>query len=427
MRLRQLTADNPQQQQRLDALEPLLAEKLDELKETIELQSEKGFEAAAEVVLTNRGKKVMDEARRVVAAKENEERGLLISRDAQARARGRNTERILIGGEVLSILLLLAVVYLLSRKNIERRRAEESLRESEERFRDLFEEAPVAYHEIDCEGIVRRVNRAECTLFGYEAQDILGKAAWHFMEPEEREPARQGLRRKIRGEEPVGILHRRYIRPDGTPLILEIHPSLTRDAEGAVTGMRATFLDITDRKRAEQELKQRTAELAAANQELEAFTYSVAHDLRAPLRHIEGFAKLLALDYGGQLDAAAHRYLERVCGGTREMGQLIDDLLNLSRLGRRELVLQATSLKSLVEEVMVEVEPGAAGRRIEWKIQPLPFVECDPALMKQVFNNLLSNAIKYTQPRERAVIEVGAVNHDGGTAIFVRDNGSASA
>ncbi len=133
-------------------------------------------------------------------------------------------------------------------------RTEEALRVSEERFRGLFEEAPVAYHEIDCEGIVLRANRAECTLLGYEAEEILGKYTWDFIAPEEREPARQAFRRKIRGEQPLEIVHRTDIRRDGAPLTVEIHQSLIRDAKGAVTGMRTARVDITERKRAEEQL-----------------------------------------------------------------------------------------------------------------------------------------------------------------------------
>ena len=136
----------------------------------------------------------------------------------------------------------------------ERERTEDALRESEERFRGLFEEAPVAYHEIDCEGIVLRVNRAECTLLGYEAEEILGKYTWDFIALEEREPARQAFRRKIGGEQPLEIVHRTDIRRDGAPLTVEIHQSLIRDAKGAVTGMRTARVDITERERAEEQL-----------------------------------------------------------------------------------------------------------------------------------------------------------------------------
>ncbi len=164
-------------------------------------------------------------------------------------------------------------------------------------------------------------------------------------------------------------------------------------------------------------------QLEAVNKELEAFSYSVSHDLRAPLRHIDGFSKLLVEEFGEGLPEEAARYLTRIREGARRMGQLVDDLLNLGRVGRRELTPQVTGLASLVQEVVGELKSETAGREVEWRIGELPFADCDPALLKQVFANLLSNAVKFTRPRPRALIEVGTMTQDGRTAVFVRDNG----
>jgi len=173
----------------------------------------------------------------------------------------------------------------------------------------------------------------------------------------------------------------------------------------------------------EQRVQQRTAELEATNKELEAFTYSVSHDLRAPLRHIDGFSKLLAESSDAQLTEEAREYIDLIRDSTHTMGQLVDDLLNLARIGRKELSLQATGLDSLVQEVVEEQKREIPQRTIEWKVARLPFVECDPGLMRQVFQNLISNAVKYTRPREHAIIEVGVKDDNGHPAIFIRDNG----
>ena len=177
------------------------------------------------------------------------------------------------------------------------------------------------------------------------------------------------------------------------------------------------------REELEQRVDKRTAELAATVKELEGFSYSVAHDLRAPLRHVNGFSKILLEDHGPEMKEEARRLLERVCDGAQHMGALIDELLNFSRLGRRELQRQITGLNSLVEEARTGLLAESDGRTIEWRVGRLPYSDCDPALMKQVFANLLSNAVKYTRPREQAVIEVGQLTHNGEPAIFVRDNG----
>ena len=165
------------------------------------------------------------------------------------------------------------------------------------------------------------------------------------------------------------------------------------------------------------------AELAASVQELEAFTYSVSHDLRAPLRHISAFSKMLTEEYGANLPPEAQHLVRRIQEGTRRMGMLVDDLLNLARVGRRDLSLQATDLQSIAEEVIAELSPDYKQRQIEWKIGDLPFLECDPGLIKQVFQNLISNSVKFTGPREKAVIEIGVRDQQGTPAIFVGDNG----
>jgi PAS domain S-box-containing protein len=165
------------------------------------------------------------------------------------------------------------------------------------------------------------------------------------------------------------------------------------------------------------------ADLAASIKELEAFTYSVSHDLRAPLRHISAFSKILTEEFGSNLPPEAQHHVQRIQEGTRRMGLLVDDLLNLARVGRCDVSLRVSGLKSVVDEVLADLAPEFADRKIEWKIGNLPFVECDPGLIKQVFQNLFSNAVKFTRPRNQAVIEVGQKDRDGTTVVFVRDNG----
>ena len=175
----------------------------------------------------------------------------------------------------------------------------------------------------------------------------------------------------------------------------------------------------------ERRVRARTDELSALNRELEAFSYSVSHDLRAPLRHIAGFAALLQKRAGPHLDDENRRHLDTISDAAKRMGRLIDDLLTLSRTTRAALEKRTVSLDTLVREAKSEVEGHAAGRRIEWRIQnPLPDVQVDPGLFRQVLINLLSNAVKYTSQRPVAEIEVGVERDaNGETIIFVKDNG----
>jgi signal transduction histidine kinase len=173
----------------------------------------------------------------------------------------------------------------------------------------------------------------------------------------------------------------------------------------------------------ERRVAERTAQMETANRDLESFTYSVSHDLRAPLRHMDGFSKILMEDYGPHLPPGALPQLERIRAATLHMGHLVDDMLNLARVGRGALSLRPTDLNDLVTGIITSLEAETSGRAVDWRVDRLSPVECDPGLMRQVFSNLLSNALKFTRPREKALIEIGETCADGEPVIFVRDNG----
>jgi len=200
-----------------------------------------------------------------------------------------------------------------------------------------------------------------------------------------------------------------------------------KDENGVLRGGVVAFRDVTRTKAAQREIRKLNAELEQRvlqrTAQLEAFTYSVSHDLRAPLRHIAGFSGILLEEFGPTLDPNAQHYLQRIEEGTRKMGLLVDELLNLARVGRHSLSLQVTGLNSIVQEVVSILKPESGGREVEWKIAELPFVDCDPVLIKQVLQNLMANALKFTRPRSRTVIEVGQIDENGHPAVFVRDNG----
>jgi hypothetical protein len=175
--------------------------------------------------------------------------------------------------------------------------------------------------------------------------------------------------------------------------------------------------------RLEQQVRERTAELESANKELEAFSYSVSHDLRAPLRHIDGFTGLLNKSIGSTLSETDKRYLNLIVSSVSQMSRLIDDLLDFSRMGRAEMRRIEVNLQDLLEKIIQEIQPETEGRNIVWKKGSLPLVQADPSLLRQVFSNLLFNAIKYSRPRDPAEIEIGCKIEPEETVIFVRDNG----
>jgi PAS domain S-box-containing protein len=218
-----------------------------------------------------------------------------------------------------------------------------------------------------------------------------------------------------------------WIESNGAPL---------RDKDGVVVGGVVAFRDITQRRADELKIRrfneelegriaERTAQLATANHELEAFSYSVSHDLRTPLRHIGGFSRILMNDFGSGMAPEAKDLLQRISDAVIHMGMLVDGLLSLAKLGRQSLKVRPTELNVIVAEAISVLQAECEGREVEWRIAQLPALECDGVLMGQVFQNLLGNAVKYTRGRRKAVIEVDSIQQAGEPAVvFVRDNGA---
>jgi PAS domain S-box-containing protein len=311
--------------------------------------------------------------------------------------------------------------------------ARKRAQEAQERLAAIVESTEDAIIGKTLAGLITDWNPGAAELFGYTEEEARGKPMKMLFPPDHAQEEDDILARIGRGES-VKHYETIRVRKDGRAVDVSVTVSPILNEAGTIVGASTVARDITDRKRQDEEIRRlnaelelrvarRTAELEAANKELEAFSYSVSHDLRAPLRAINGFAGIVLEDYGPQLPKEGRDYLERVRNGGKRMGELIDDLLTFARLSRQALGRQRVDMAQLVHEALQEMNLPASGRPIEIRVAELPSSDGDRVLLKQVWVNLLSNAVKYSRVRTPAVIEVGSMQDNGECVYFVRDNG----
>jgi PAS domain S-box-containing protein len=281
------------------------------------------------------------------------------------------------------------------------------------------------------DGTILSWNRAAERIYGYTASEAIGQPML-LVVPPERHQEMQDLLRQIGHGDPVKHFETERVRKDGSRIEVSVTLSPVKDAQGRTTACSVIARDIAERKRAERRAELRTAEIALANtklaegaKELEAFAYSVSHDLRAPLRHLDGFLSLLYQRSYSSLDDSAKHYVDCTLAASKRMGQLIDDLLQFSRLGRDEIHKMPVDLNEVVEHVRKELEPETRDRNIHWRLGRLPVVAADPAMLRQAIENYVGNALKFTRHCPATEIEIGCEPEaNGGLVFFVRDNGA---
>jgi PAS domain S-box-containing protein len=316
-----------------------------------------------------------------------------------------------------------------------RKQAEDALKKSEERLRLEVARMPIAYIVWDKDFRVTSWNPAAENIFGFTFEEAKGRHPYDMIVPPEAQPQVDAIwSRLLAGDASAHSVNENQTK-DGHTIFCEWTNTPLTHPDGTVLGVMSMVQNITERKQAEDEVRRlnaeleqrvaaRTAQLEDANKELESFSYSVSHDLRTPLRAIDGFSHILLEGYAGKLDDEGKRLLNVVRDNTCRMEQLIDDMLRFSRTSRLEMTFSEIDMEGLAQAVVEELRPSVAGRKFQVEIGAIPRTTGDRAMLRQVFVNLLSNAIKFTRSREDATIWVGGSIEGDETVYYVRDNGA---
>jgi PAS domain S-box len=320
---------------------------------------------------------------------------------------------------------------LLTNEVEERKRIEDALGKSE----DLYNNAPCGYHSLDNLGYYIRINDTELHWLGYQREEVVGKMKFtDIITPKSRGIFEENFS-KFKTSGTVSDLEFELIHKDGTIRPVSVSATAILDKDGNYIMSRSSVFDITFRKKAEdavrtmnieleQRVNERTSQLEAANKELEAFSYSVSHDLRAPLRSIDGFSQVLLEEYKDNLDTQGQNYLARVRLGAQRMGHLIDDMLQLSRISRSDMNIQQVNLSRIAQDIINNLMDEEPDRNIQFSIQTEILVQGDQNLLQIALNNLVENAWKFTSQHPTAYVEIGTIQQNGQPVYFVRDDGA---
>lgn len=413
--LKLLTRDNHSQQLRFNTLERLISQEMAFFKNVIELRSNKGFEEAKKLVATAKGKVLMDSIRNTIADIQKEERFLLNERGKTNQNSIDSANSFISFFQIMIVSFLIALFLIALETFRTRQKAQNLLQKSNERFSKIFNYSPVAMviTSID-EGEFMYANDLYCETTGYKREDLIGKKVVDFnmISVEQRREVHQKLKEKGVEDKDVELKIR---RADGK--IIEVIFSLQiLEIDGKMSHVYG-LVDITERKKTEQKLKE-------VNKELDSFTYSVSHDLRAPLRAISGYTRILKEDYGNLIDAEGKRIMNVISNNAQKMGQLIDDLLAFSRLGRQNIVSVPIDMNSLVRSIKDDLIAFSDLKNIQIDIRNLIIAIGDSSMIKVVMTNLLSNAIKYSSKKDEIIIEVGSYYEGKNIVYYVKDKGA---
>ncbi len=321
----------------------------------------------------------------------------------------------------LTLLILTAItiiiLFLLINKTLRARlQAERALSRASEEIKSLYNGAPCGYHSLNDDGTIIEMNKTWLEWIGYKRDEIINKMTFEdLFTPASLERYKDAFP-KFKSQGFINNVEFEIVCKDRSALFVIVNATAIKDKHGNFIKSSSTAFNITDRRLAEEKVIE-------ANKELEAFTYSVSHDLRAPLRSIDGYSKILQEDYASTLDREANRLLQIIRNNAHRMGHLIDDLLDFSRMGRKELDRTKVDMNALVGHVRQELIAQEVNRKIEFTVKPLKEVHGDLSMMRQVWINLISNALKYSRKQEVSRIEIGCKSEDNHTVYYIQDNG----
>jgi PAS domain S-box-containing protein len=416
-KLKQLISDNRSQVQRIERLKALVKKKMEFTMEAIEVRDREGLNGVIAMNATMEGKNLMDEIRSEIKAIQDEEHELLQERTTLTQKRVDDFNAAFAGMLLATAVILISVFYMIYISLKRRTEAEASLRIASETIRDIYDNAPCGYHSIDSNGLFLEINNTWLEWLKYTRDEVVNKMRFQQILTEKSlEDFKESFSR-FQEQGRINNLVFDVIRKDGSIFSVLINAIAIYDAQGNFKKSRSTVLDYTEQKKSLEKIQQ-------LNQELESFSYSVSHDLRAPLRSIDGYTQILLEDYAYNLDAEGKRVLNVVVNNARRMAKLIDDLLDFSRVGRKEVTKSVVNTESLVRSVISELRPQEGERDIDITIAPLDPCEADPNLLRQVWTNLISNALKYSRKKPKSEIEISSRKGAGEIIYQVRDNGT---
>ncbi len=410
-----LIADNPRQEERVKQLQSVVEKRIGFSDEVIAARR-KSFEEARDLVQTSRGVDAMSNVQNIINEIQQEENNLILERSTGV---GKQFYRFAysFSGLVLAIFIILMILTYAVNANLKAKAiAEQKLKRASEAAYDLYENAPCGYFSLDETGIFSNVNKTLLHWLGYVKEEVVGKLSISdilqmegvaFYKEGLPEYLKKGFVNNVEGEM---VLKNKST----TPAIMNAVAMV--DDHGKFISSRCTLFDNTERKKAEEEVRQ-------SNKELEAFSYSVSHDLRAPLRSVDGYAQILKDDYQDKIDDEGKRVINVIINNAKRMGQLIDDLLDFSRAGRREITKSKINMNEFVKILLQELMEQETKRKIKLDVHDLGSSMADVSTIRQVWINLLSNALKYTTKKEEAYIEVGSLDQPNEIIYYVKDNG----